>query len=368
MSDTDRIALAEQLAKKNDPILRSEFNKIIRDEIARLVLTFDPFTSLDDKQKEKSRIIGEVSRLDTPLARKDAVDFILSKLGPIWPAAEINSSLKMFVASVKPKRVFGNGAFAPTNFSDITDDGEEIGCIVDGLIRDGSLNIVSGHPKTGKSTIIRQLTACVVSGKSFLGFKTVQNNVLYFCLEEHPKHFRKKLVDMGLDADAFGRIWVESSRMGYDGNSIVDIENFVVNNSIGMVVIDTLSRFWNIKDENSAREVDTFISPLLGMTRRTGAAIMMIHHLKKGESSGGMDIRGSGALFASVDASFSFKRHGGESSQQRIISIYSRYDVPPAIVVNYENGLYDIQGVNIVVGEADDNNISLWEKDYYGDY
>jgi hypothetical protein len=46
------------------------------------------------------------------------------------------------------------------------------------------LAFVVGKPKSGKSTLVRQLILAVATGIQFLGFDTIQCSVLYLAIEE----------------------------------------------------------------------------------------------------------------------------------------------------------------------------------------
>jgi hypothetical protein len=67
---------------------------------------------------------------------------------------------------------------------------------------------------------------------------------------------------------------------------------------IGLVIIDTLARTMGSGDENTTRDMGSFIRSLDHIRYATGAHIMVIHHTGKDASKGA---RGSGSLRAAVD-------------------------------------------------------------------
>jgi AAA domain len=71
--------------------------------------------------------------------------------------------------------------YKPLNPAELIESAKDdpIQYIVDGLLPTGSLNMLAGKPKSGKSTLVRQLAACVASGDDFLGRTTTKGNVLY---------------------------------------------------------------------------------------------------------------------------------------------------------------------------------------------
>jgi RecA-family ATPase len=94
-----------------------------------------------------------------------------------------------------------------------------------------------------------------------------------------------------------------------------------------LVIVDTLARFWNVVDENSASNVGAQMDKILDLVRTSGAAFLLLHHLRKSNGTGGDDIRGSGDLFANADIALTFKRYG--SNSQRSLETFSRYNETP---------------------------------------
>jgi len=64
--------------------------------------------------------------------------------------------------------------------------------------------------------------------------------------------------------------------------------------NIGLLIVDSLSKFWNVKNENDAAEVERELKPLVQIARDTNAAVLLIHHNRKNEKGDGLgDARGS---------------------------------------------------------------------------
>jgi RecA-family ATPase len=95
------------------------------------------------------------------------------------------------------------------------------------------------------------------------------------------------------------------------------------------VVIDSLSRFWNVMDENNNMEVIREVSPLLEMARETNAAVLLVHHERKSGGEDGRSIRGGSALFGLVDQAIFLERRQGEASNKRTLKTLGRYEESP---------------------------------------
>ena len=77
--------------------------------------------------------------------------------------------------------------------------------------------------------------------------------------------------------------------------------------SVGLIVIDTLSRAIAGDDENSAQDISAFIGRAAEIGRATGAAVMVVHHPGKDEARG---MRGSNAFLGAADMMIKITQDG----------------------------------------------------------
>ena len=189
---------------------------------------------------------------------------------------------------------------------------EEIDFVVDGLLTKGGLSMNSAKPKTGKSTLARQLALCVARGEDFLGKKTTPGLVICLSLEERERDVRDHFGRMGAtDAD---NIKVFAGMAPPDAlerlRAAVEIEKPV------LIIIDTLARLAGIKEFNDYGETIQKLEPFLAIARETGAHIHLIHHAKKGQDKSIDAVLGSTGLAGSVDTIIFMHR----TERQRTIS------------------------------------------------
>lgn len=117
-----------------------------------------------------------------------------------------------------------------------------------------------------------------------------------------------------------------------------------------LVIFDTIASVWPVVDENDAGQVMSAVMPLSAITR-TGAAVVLVHHPKKGDSGEAQASRGSGALPGAVDIIVEMRRYAAEdvNDTRRVLRAYSRFDGTPAeVVLNYGE-----EGYTVVGGKAD---------------
>ena len=89
-----------------------------------------------------------------------------------------------------------------------------------------------------------------------------------------------------------------------------------------LIIVDPLLKLARVKDVNDYAQMTAALEPLLILARETGAHVLVIHHLGKGERSEATDaILGSTALFGGVDTALVMKR----SERYRTIQSVQRY-------------------------------------------
>lgn len=168
---------------------------------------------------------------------------------------------------------------------------------------DGGFSIVSGKPKSGKSTFIRNLCVAIANGKPFLGRTTRPGRIIYLCLEEKrdqiADHFRR-LGATGLDILIFtGTLPTPES---------VAIQNAIEAEKPSLVVIDPMSRVIRAADFNAYGEMARAMEPLINAARATNCHITCLHHDSKMERTGGDALLGSTAIFGAVDCHIQIRK------------------------------------------------------------
>jgi hypothetical protein len=121
---------------------------------------------------------------------------------------------------------------------------------------------------------------------------------------------------------------------------------------IDMVVIDTISTFWPVDDENDAAKVKKALVPLYKLTDDNGVALMLVHHFKKDGGNEGTASRGSGALAGHVDNIIEFRRNEDGYPTQRKIKTMGRFIQETELIIELTNeGKYETKGEPWVVSK-----------------
>ena len=172
--------------------------------------------------------------------------------------------------------------------------------VVEDLLLEAGLSILSGAPKIGKSTIVRQLIKAVSRGESFFGRQCDKGKVLYMALEDHAGWIVNDLKKVGVTKD--DDIFIHTGSINGD-NRVEVLSNILELEKPSLVVLDTMALFLNISDLNNYAEVNKAMQSLRDAARNSQSHIMVIHHTNKSKFHDGSSIMGSQAFFGAVDNS-----------------------------------------------------------------
>lgn len=175
--------------------------------------------------------------------------------------------------------------------------------IVPGLFVEEGIAAIYGAPESGKSFLAVDVAMSVASGIAWHGREVSQGATLYVAAEGAPgigKRTRAWRIDRNSAARA-----VPFTLMRDPLNLTTEKEarDFArsVSSALGplrLIVIDTLNQTAAGADENSAKEMGSYIAGMKRLRDSTGAAVVVVHHSGKDESKG---MRGSTALLGAMD-------------------------------------------------------------------
>ncbi len=204
----------------------------------------------------------------------------------------------------------------------------------------GDLVLFTAFMKVGKSTFIYPLVLAVARGVPFLNRATLQGGVLVLALEEHVRDVKLRLQKLGMTRT--DPVHVNTGTFPCTTEALEELEKFIAENKIVMVVLDSLSAYWEVYNENDNAEVIRKVKPLLDLARRTNCAMILIHHESKfggqdesGKNRGdGKAIRGASALFGLADQALSLGKRAGNAAKQRVLrAIGRRAESPPELII-----------------------------------
>jgi len=211
----------------------------------------------------------------------------------------------------------------------------------------GAILELDGKIKSsGKTTFATHLVASILDGQPFLGQPTMTTKVVYLT-EQTPGPFREALARANLlgrgselrvvfRADVAAMPWRELVRQ---------VTEDAPRDGYGLLVVDTLGKLAQVREENDAGEGGRVMAPLQDAAH-AGMAVIVCRHERKGGGDVGESGRGSSAISGDVDVIAQLRRpEGNQPSSRRVIETLSRYtETPEKVVIELADDGYILLG------------------------
>lgn len=225
-----------------------------------------------------------------------------------------------------------------------------------GYIAPGDVTLFSALFKAGKTTLLSHLLKSLDGSQSqFLGQEVKPSRVLYVTEEaEHHWARRRDALMIGNHVGWQCQPFRARPNMAEWKKWMNETMEKVRKNRFDLVVIDTLSKMWPVREENNAGEVDEALLPLWSITKDSGAAVLLIHHARKSGGEQFVSARGSGALSGFVDLVMEFSRASdNQKDTRRVLKAVGRNgdDIPASVMCELRNGQY------VGLGDPDDPQV-----------
>ncbi len=162
--------------------------------------------------------------------------------------------------------------------------------IVPRFAYEGRLTLFAAPRKRGKSTFAGAAAATASTGELLLGQPCQEVPVLIGCFDEPIGDAVRRLHVMGANPL---NVFLSTHA------SVADLIETAERMEIRLVIVDTLGDLLarEVENENDAPQVRRALGPLRAFARRTGAAVVLLHHTTKATGKS----RGSGAFEEIVD-------------------------------------------------------------------
>lgn len=212
--------------------------------------------------------------------------------------------------------------------------------IVQGVIATESLSAFYGAPGSYKSMVMADLCAHVAAGTAWMpggvALPCMQAPVLWVDMDNGTRRTDERIDAVarahGLPIDTpFYYVSMPTPPLiAHDVDSMIILRNAIAETGARLVVIDNLGLITGDVEENSS-QMAFIMGNLRTVAERTGAALVIIHHQRKGGSNGGRAgdaLRGHSSIEAAIDLALLVVRETG-SKDVRIIPTKTRgADVP----------------------------------------
>lgn len=191
----------------------------------------------------------------------------------------------------------------------------------------GCCTLLNAFWKAGKTTLLAHILRDLPTGGGLVG-KPRPVKVLVVS-EERPILWGRRRDSLGIGdhVHLLARPFRGRPTLREWSDLIARIADRVRAGAYDLIIFDTIAGLWHVMDENNAGEMMAALMPLNELTS-AGAAVLLCHHMRKGDGDQGQGGRGSGALSGFVDVIVEVRRRviSDPTNRQRVITSYSRLD------------------------------------------
>jgi len=179
------------------------------------------------------------------------------------------------------------------------------------ILEKGGMNLISGAYGSGKSFVVFDMGFCVAAGIDWHGHKTIQSSVIILCGEGHSgiaDRFAALVIEYGIECPDCLYISEIPAQLT-DSVNCAWVANAVnqICPEAGMIIVDTLNRNFGGLDENSTKDMTTFVNNVDAVFRVTGKTVIVVHHAGHNSDRA----RGSIVLPSACEGEFFIKKQDG---------------------------------------------------------
>jgi len=185
----------------------------------------------------------------------------------------------------------------------------EIKFIIPGIIPQG-LTLLAGTPKIGKSWLCLDIATTLSTGGYILNNVRVNPaTTLYLCLEDNKRRLQNRMIKQASNPGDNCHFMTET-----DGTGVLQLHNWMQEHpDTELIIIDTLSRFMEIKDSNDYTQTTKALASIKTFADEYEIAVIVVHHAKKAETPDFVhSVIGSTGIAGAVDTILILARKRGQ--------------------------------------------------------
>jgi AAA domain len=199
--------------------------------------------------------------------------------------------------------------------------------LVGDLLADTGISMLCGKPKSGKSTLLRQLAVAIAEGTPFLNKLTKSGDVLYLSLEGPLGVVQQHLKKLGL-TERRGTVHVVHEAMPFRGEHVTGLQRLKQTikalPGLRLLIIDPIGKFLRVENSDKYDEVTLAVEKLEQLAKDYGLHLLFSTHGKKrGSDDEGDSPIGSTGFRGGTDCNIFLRKEGS----QRVISTEQRWGV-----------------------------------------
>lgn len=216
--------------------------------------------------------------------------------------------------------------------------------LIKGVLPKATVGMLFGEPSAGKSFVALDMAFDLATGGQWRGLKTKKCRVVYV-VAEGASGFKKRVraicKQRGVAPEALPIQFVQDAPNLLEKSDALDLSR-VIAGGVGadLVIVDTLAQVTPGANENSGEDMGRAMNHCKGISRATGAMVLLIHHTGKDASKGA---RGWSGLKGAVDVELMVV----DASGRRSVSVTKNKDGPAGMEYQFRLG-------NVMLGFDED--------------
>jgi hypothetical protein len=235
--------------------------------------------------------------------------------------------------------------FSPIPASQLGNE-DQIDWLWHGWLARGYITLLVGLWKAGKSTLLAHLLHAFADCGDIAG--SICTCKVLVVTEEGKGIWARRRADLGIQDNVEFVIRPFKGQPGTkEWERFVEIlAESVQSSGFDVVVIDPWQSISPVWDENDAAQTMRALTPFYKITE-SGAAVLLMHHPRKGDANQGQASRGSGALPGFVDIICELRRFNPEQADdtRRVLKGLARFDETlPETVIELRDDGYHVVG------------------------
>jgi hypothetical protein len=209
--------------------------------------------------------------------------------------------------------------------------------VLEGLLYEGTFNLLTGDSGDGKSTLALAIAAAVAGGLDFAGRKTSVRPAALLDRENPQWVMSDRLDRLRIMDGEHLKIWGGWCAEQPPGPDHPDLLGWVRTcDPKPLIFFDSLISFFNGQSENDSADVRRY-TDIFRRLANMGCTIVGIHHSGKSETT--KDYRGSSDYKAACDSAWHVSNSGnGLLENLRVRPWKSRFNTPKELVFHYSDG------------------------------
>lgn len=213
---------------------------------------------------------------------------------------------------------------------------------------EGKISLLSGAPKSGKSTLALNFAKCIASGTPFLGFKTRKSSVLYISLDSEVDTISQKINAMNVQSDLnlyfITDIYIQLGNdddlnLNEDIPTLLEVLEAALSkiNDLKIVILDMFDNVRTLTDYNqySNEKLRADLDFVKGIAKTLDLHILLLNHDRKQGASNAYNVSiGGTKLVGLLNGSFIHLSRaclgdkvakieiGGRNVEEQVLNVY----------------------------------------------